>query len=277
MSADPKAATTGGAAAPHREKGVKVFTYPKIVFILPTLVMSLICWIGMMVIHDKTDRPSNDPTVAEHRKQADDQRKAQTQGRSPLDTPDFSSTQNLLALTFLAVFALNVLVMTFDFPRFAVLAGVLIVTTVTFLLLWIGTQFDWLRWLYKALDSLYLAANSGFYFIFSLILIVMYGIIFTTRWLDYWEFLPNEILHHHGPWSDLERFPTMQLKFDKEIPDVFEHFLFGAGRLVIHVAGEQKSIILDNVLHINKKEQALKSIMSRLEVRVTTDQEANQT
>jgi hypothetical protein len=271
MSADPKAPTTTGAPVAHREKGVKVFTYPKIVFILPTLVMSLICWIGMMAIHDDTIRPSKLAAATQSLEQ-----KAEAEGRSPAQTPDFSSPQNLLALTFLIVFALNVLVMTFDFPRFAVLAGVLIVTTVTFLLLWIGTRFDWLRWLYKALDSLYVAANSGFYFVFSLILIVMYGIIFTTRWLDYWEFLPNEILHHHGPWSDLERFPTMQLKFDKEIPDVFEHFLFGAGRLVIHVAGEQKSIILDNVLHINKKEQALKSIMSRLEVRVTTDQEANQ-
>jgi hypothetical protein len=272
MSAAPKAPTTSGTAGSHREKGVKVFTYPKIVFILPTLVMSLICWIGMLAISDNTVRPSK--TAAEIAKK---ELQAESQGKPPSQTPDFSSPQNLLALSFLLVYALNVLVMTFDFPRFAVLAGVLIVTTVTFLLLWIGTSFDWLRWLYRALDTLYVAANSGFYFVYSLILVVMYAIVFATRWLDYWEFLPNEILHHHGPWSDLERFPTMQLKFDKEIPDVFEHFLFGAGRLVIHVAGEQKSIILDNVLHINKKEQALKSIMSRLEVRVTTDQEANQT
>ena len=82
---------------------------------------------------------------------------------------------------------------------------------------------------------------------FGFILLMMYGIIFVTRWLDYWEFLPNEILHHHGPWSDLERFPTMNLKFDKEIPDIFEHFLFGSGRLIFHVQNEAKSIVLDNV------------------------------
>jgi hypothetical protein len=271
MSADPKAATmSGAAAAARREKGVKVFTYPKIIFIMPTLVMALICWLGMMWIGDNLERPSRNPAV-----NAEEQ-KAVAEGKPPLAIHDFRSTQNLLGLTFLIVFAFNVIIMTFDFPRFAVVAGLLIVTTVLFFLLWLGKLTDWLTPLYRLLDGLYVVANSGFYGMYAIILILMYGLVFATRWLDYWEFLPNEILHHHGPWSDLERFPTMQLKFDKEIPDVFEHFLFGAGRLVIHVAGEQKSIILDNVLHINRKEAALKQIMSRMEVRVTTDQEAGQ-
>jgi hypothetical protein len=107
----------------------------------------------------------------------------------------------------------------------------------------------------------------------ALIMAVNFGIIYATRWLDYWEILPNEILHHHGPLSDLERLPTLNLKFDKEIPDVFEFLFLGAGRLVLHVTEERKAIVLDNVLFINHKEQALKKLMSRLEVRVTTDQE----
>jgi hypothetical protein len=36
-------------------------------------------------------------------------------------------------------------------------------------------------------------------------------------------------------------------------------------------------LVLDNVLFISSKEKALKSVMSRLEVRVTTDQEAKET
>ena len=61
------------------------------------------------------------------------------------------------------------------------------------------------------------------------------------RALDYVPTTPVNV-------SDLERFPTLNLKFDKEIPDVLEHFMFGAGRLVLHVADERKSIVLDNVL-----------------------------
>ena len=53
---------------------------------------------------------------------------------------------------------------------------------------------------------------------------------------------------------------------------MLEYLFLGAGRLVLHVPGERKSIVLDNVLSINAKEKALKGLMSRLEVRVTTDQ-----
>ena len=108
-------------------------------------------------------------------------------------------------------------------------------------------------------------------------LILVFAIIYITRWLDYWEILPNEILHHHGPLCDLERYPTMNLKFDKEIPDVLEWLLLGAGRLVLHVPNVSKALVLDNVLFISAKEEALKKLMSRLEVRVTTDQEVGET
>ena len=68
-------------------------------------------------------------------------------------------------------------------------------------------------------------ANKGFYFMVFVTLMLVFAVIYVTRWLDYWEILPNEILHHHGPLSDLERYPTMNLKFDKEIPDVLEWVL----------------------------------------------------
>ena len=53
--------------------------------------------------------------------------------------------------------------------------------------------------------------------------------------------------------------------------------MLGAGRLVLHVPNVSKALVLDNVLFISAKEEALKSVMSRLEVRVTTDQEAGET
>jgi hypothetical protein len=265
-AAAPDAHTT-----PRGPKPIRIFHYPKIVFIFPTLVVSLICWLGMLMIKDQTIAPSKtSPAVAEK------QTKAEENAKVLPDAPDFNSRQNKLALLFLITFALNMLILSFDFPRFTVVAGVLVGTTVLFFLLWLSYLMDWLHPLVRALDSLYLVANSSFYGVFALILAMMYGIIFVTRWLDYWEFLPNEILHHHGPWSDLERYPTTNLKFDKEIPDIFEHFIFGSGRLVFRVANENKAIVLDNVMHINRKEQALKQIMSRMEVRITpdTDQES---
>ena len=50
MASDPKASS--GSPGPHREKGVRIFTYPKIIFIFPSLIMSLICWLGMWMTPD---------------------------------------------------------------------------------------------------------------------------------------------------------------------------------------------------------------------------------
>jgi hypothetical protein len=278
MSSDLKSPNASSASPlAHRDKGVRIFTYPKLIFIFPTLVLSLLCWVGMLMSGDHTERPTKaDPAAANAAHTARVQSNERAGIKGAVSGADFKSRQNMLGLIFLGVFAFNILVLTFDFPRFTILAIGLLLTTALFFLLWLGMVTDFLTPLVRLLDGVYVAANSGFYLMLSLILIFMYVIVFVTRWLDYWEFMPNEILHHHGPWSDLERFPTMNLKFDKEIPDVFEHMLFGAGRLVFHVANEQKAIILDNVLHINRKEEALKQIMSRLEVRVTTDQEVIQ-
>ncbi|WZO99617.1 hypothetical protein EP7_001224 [Isosphaeraceae bacterium EP7] len=277
----------------NREKGVKIFTYPKIIFLFPTLIMSLVCWIGMLMTGDEVDAPSatavstiesgaitkadskgeTKTTTVVEKTTAKPAAPTTKQERQDRDFRDFKSPQNMLALLFLGIFVLNLLVLAIDFPRFTVVAGLLLITTILFLMLWLATYFDLFTPIRVLMSGIYVAANAQFYFFFTLALIFIYGTIFLYRWLDYWEILPNEILHHHGPWSDLERFPTMNLKFDKEVPDIFEHFMFGSGRLVLHVASENKAIILDNVLRITQKEEMLKKLMSRLEVRVTTDQE----
>ena len=106
------------------------------------------------------------------------------------------------------------------------------------------------------LGSIYAVANAEFYFLIALIMVVIFAIIYVTRWLDYWEILPNEILHHHGPLSDLERFPTMNLKFDKEIPDVLEYLFLGRGGWCSTSPSERKAIVLDNVLFINTRRRS---------------------
>ena len=139
-------------------------------------------------------------------------------------------------MIFLIVFAVNMMVMSLDFPRFTLVAVILFVMMMAFLLLYLASQgVDFLSPLTALSRHLYFAANAGFYFAIASILAVMFPIIWATRCLDYWEVRPNEVLHHHGPLSDLERFPTLQLKFDKEIPDILEFLLgLGSGRLVLY-------------------------------------------
>jgi len=273
--------TTSGFPVSHREKGIRIFMWPKVIFLYPTAIVALICAVGMSIIHDRTHDPTRsikESVSAQHLPQGIATSNDLT--APPLTKVDrFLTPQNLLAMLFLAMFEFNLLVMALDFPRFSLVAVILAILFGVFFILWLSAffQLDLMKPIHAIFASIYAVANKGFYIMVFVTLMLVFGVIYITRWLDYWEVLPNEILHHHGPLSDLERYPTMNLKFDKEIPDVLEWMLLGAGRLVLHVPNVSKALVLDNVLFISAKENALKRVMSRLEVRVTTDQEAGET
>ncbi len=304
MSTDAKPSpSTTPPPVVHREKGMRIFVWPKVIFLYPTAIVALICWLGMWMDKDRTHDPTR-PLKDAIKTLADDPKAVVDEPASPkgkvthfttpheevtivsTDPPDsthkvdrFKSTQNLLAMLFLGMLAFNLLVMALDFPRFTLVAVILAVLFLLFLVLWLGSYFHWdlFKPIHAIFASIYAVANGGFYLMVFVTLMIVFTVIYITRWLDYWEILPNEILHHHGPLSDLERYPTMNLKFDKEIPDVLEWLLLGSGRLVLHVPNVSKALVLDNVLFITAKENALKKVMSRLDVRITTDQEAGET
>jgi hypothetical protein len=302
MDAKPSPSSPLPPHAVHREKGMKIFVWPKVIFLYPTAIVALICWLGMWMNHDRTHDPTRSLKDAVKALAAQDKTVQEVPSASPGSTSHFKTPheevtivsltpvdsvhkvdrfktpQNLLAMLFLGMFAFNLLVMALDFPRFTLVAWILAILLFLFVVLWIGSYFelDLLRPIHAIFSSIYAVANRGFYLMVFVTLFIVFAIIYVTRWLDYWEVLPNEILHHHGPLSDLERYPTMNLKFDKEIPDVLEWLMLGSGRLVLHVPNVSKALVLDNVLFITAKEDALKKVMSRLDVRVTTDQEAGE-
>ena len=112
--ADPHATARG-------PKPIRIFTYPKIVFIFPTLVMAPICWIGMTGSATRRSGPAGGaPPWNSCRGRPQDVRVLP-------NAPDFKSPQNVLALSFLIVFAFNLLIMAIDFPRFTVVAGILLI------------------------------------------------------------------------------------------------------------------------------------------------------
>lgn len=258
------------AAANQTHKGIKIFTYPKVIFLWPTLVAAILCAIVMLVIHNRTEDPYKGPAPPAAAAASAESSQAQAQAKR------FSSPQNIVAMLFLTIFFFNLLIMALDFPRFTIIIIILGIFALGFFLLWLSVYLNIWRPLVNFMEHIYAAANGWFYTLVAVAILVNLVIVYLTRFLDYWELLPNEILHNHGPWSDLERFPTTGLKFDKEIPDILEYALLRAGRLILHVPNERKAIVLDNVLWIDHKEEALKKLMSRLEVRITSDQEVNE-
>jgi hypothetical protein len=272
----PSSATPAGA---HRGAGIRIFMWPKVIFLYPTAIVSLICALGMQINHNRTHDITHPIGEAVDEKYLVQKDALPAEAATSDKVERFRTPQNLLAMLFLSMFAFNLLVMALDFPRFSLVAVILAILFGLFFILWLGSYFhlDLLKPIHMIFRSIYAVADKGFYIMVFVTLMIVFLVIYVTRWLDYWEILPNEILHHHGPLSDLERYPTMNLKFDKEIPDVLEWALLGAGRLVLHVPNVNKALVLDNVLFISAKEKALKNVMSRLEVRVTTDQEAGET
>ncbi len=277
MDSKPPVISPTPASIKHREKGIRIFMWPKMIYIFPSAIVALICAIGMWSLKEKHYDPTEvTPVVTAPTTSTGETAPTTPQRMTKLER--FRLPQNLLGMLFLAVLAFNLLVMALDFPRFELVGVILLVLFGFFFVLWLGAFFhlDLMKPIHTLFESIYIFANAGFYLMYFLVVLVLLLIVYITRWLDYWEVLPNEILHHHGPLSDLERFPTMNLKFDKEIPDVLEYVLLGAGKLVLHVPNVEKALVLDNVLFINSKEEALKKLMSRLEVRVTTDQEVGE-
>ncbi len=246
MSSDPKKVSASTQRGPRVDvQGIRIFTYPKVIFMFPTLIVALICGVGMVMNGNRTEgqRHAEDQV---HVAQATGHAVAEPAPSTEPKHDRFKKPENLLGVLFLGVFAFNLLIMALDFPRFTIIAVGLLIGFVVFFTLWIGAYFDYelMRAVRMLMSGIYLNANAAFYFMVAAVLSVILTIVYITRWLDYWMILPNEILHHHGPLSDLERFPTMNLKFDKEIPDVLEFAFLGSGRLVLHVTDERKSIVL---------------------------------
>jgi hypothetical protein len=227
-------------------ESVILVSYPKIIFLYPSLLLSFVLAIYL--------------SISDH----------------PLDTGNTLAV--LLNTLFLGVFAINLVVLAFDFPRTtsltlfffcaaAVLGLVLLFTLKPDLLPFFKTLFTKFRPL----------ANATFYWSFTVVVGVIFAISFITLSFDYWEVRPNELLHHHGFLSNLERFSAPNLRIDKEINDLFEYMLLHSGRLILQPSNERRAIILDNVPFIKFKEQQITMLLGALKVDIRQDDEEHVT
>lgn len=227
--------------APKPDRGVLLVPYPKFVFFYPTAIAALVCGLvlyftGFREVVAKTDTV---PVV--------------------------------MTAIFLGVITINLVVVVFDFPRSSSLTLFFVVSTFA-LLVWLLLIFK--PGILPVLESTLLAirpvANSTFFFCFFIIQAVFYVAVLISTRFDYWELSANELIHHHGMWSNMKRYPAPNLRVDKEVNDLFEYLLLGAGRLVLHPAGEERAIVLDNVLFVDSKEQQLSKLLGAITVNIQT-------
>jgi hypothetical protein len=178
----------------------------------------------------------------------------------------------LVSKLFLGLLAVNLVILAFDFPRTTSLTlfffAVAVATACTLLF---TVKPEILPPITHLLAMFHPLANATFYWSLAGILgAIFVGVICITRF-DYWEVRPNELLHHHGFLSNLERLSAPNLRIDKEINDVFEYMLLRSGRLILQASNERRAIILDNVPFIKEKEEAITRMLGALQVQVRAE------
>jgi hypothetical protein len=111
-------------------------------------------------------------------------------------------------------------------------------------------------------------ASQEFYLFFFLFNILLFAAMYVVTRFDYWELSANELIHHHGPLADVERFSTAGLKLNKEISDIFEYAICGAGTIVLTMPGNPRPVILENVMAINGIEKRADQVLNARVVRI---------
>jgi len=182
---------------------------------------------------------------------------------------DVSGYTEIVGFVFFATLCLNFLVITFEFSRFRMVAVFAVGLAVAFLLLYLGDHYEVFPFLRETLAKLHLKASSSFYFAIGIFSLAIFGGVFVTTRFDYWIINSNEILHKEGFLGDTRRFPSPNLKMTKEIADVFEFLLLGAGRVVLFPASEKQAVVLNHVLGVNRVELRVQELLSALTVEVT--------
>jgi len=218
---------------------VVVRPYPKIVYLYLTWIVSLICAVLQ-------------PQLVS----------GETLNESVL------RTSGLIGRIWLFVFVFNILVISFEFSRIRSVAIIFALLAFVFA----GSQFGFLDVVGAFLGHLAIVMNKTFYFAISTIFTIIYLLVFINTRFNYWEFQPNEILHHHGFLGDVQRYPTRGLRMQKEITDVLEHILLRAGTLVLSPAETDRPIVLENVINLNKVEDKIQRLLGTLKVRLDEGQ-----
>ncbi len=224
-------------AAGRAPSEVVVRPLPKVVFLYPSLIVGLFCWIAAATISGKDD-PWVEPRT--------------------------------LGFLFTVTFFVNMFVFSFDFGRVKSITLAVAFLAIVFVVLYIDSQSPFLPGLKESLwDNIDIQANAQFYGFFTAFLFVILLVVFIQSRFNYFVIKHNEILHRVGYLGDVERFPSPNLRMTKEIPDVFEYLLLRAGRLVIHPTQSPKALVIENVVNINRVEEDVQHLLSSLSVNIS--------
>jgi hypothetical protein len=203
-------------------------SYPKVIFFWPLLVTSFILWLLQLAVD------------------------ASSGSSAPIAW---------FGYIWFIMFFINIFVIAFDFSSTKFFVLILIAVVVLLLLAFLVLPQIQLPSTPSFEFNPLLSAE--FYFLMTIILVFILGIVVISAQFDYWKIEQNEIYHKAGIFTSAERIPTKSLRIKKSIPDVFEFFILRAGTIVLQ-PGHGDVIPLATVLNINKKQEQIDVLLSHI-------------
>ncbi|MFO1052507.1 MAG: hypothetical protein U1F36_09855 [Planctomycetota bacterium] len=227
-----------------RADSVIIRPWPKIVFLYPTMLCAMVCWLFQFFGAGKTEVAAGIVEVG----------------------------SRACGNTFLTVFFLNLLVFAFDFSRIKSITLIALLAALLLGLGWADSVWNIGVGIRSVLGSIDVRMNTQFYGFTAVFLTVMMLCVLVNTRFNYYEVNHREILHHHGYLGDITRMPTSGLRLNKEIYDLFEFALLRSGRLIFYPSTSREAIVIENVLNVNRVEERIKDLLAVIAVKMQPEE-----
>ncbi len=170
---------------------------------------------------------------------------------------------NTLAMIWIVMFFTSVFVVSFDLSvgKFISLVFLVVLVGLVIIFITLNTPPVSEQFVFN------IQIRTQFYWMTAAILGVILLLTFIVSQFHYVKIERNEILIK-GILGDVRRFPTGNVNYEKNIPDMFKYILLGSGRIIIHVPGVSESVVINTVANVNKKARQMDAILSTLRTSV---------
>jgi hypothetical protein len=216
-------------------------SYSSMILLIPTFIAALICGIIQLLIN----RSSSLDFVQK------------TEG---------SGFMNIIGTIFIIIFALNIILLAFDFGRSVTIIISISIVAIVAILLLVNAYTGFITSAFKNIPEFSIYFSTQVYFIIAILLFLILLFTWLKTLFDYYEIEGNELIHHKGIGGGVERWAATNMSVVKEFPDLIELVIFRSGTLVLSPPRTDRAIVLQNVLRINKKIDEMNEILSRLKV-----------
>jgi hypothetical protein len=109
--------------------------------------------------------------------------------------------------------------------------------------------------------------STEFYLAVVIVLALVMFLALLGAGFDYWKLERNEVYHKKGIFASADRYPTKDLQIKKEIPDIFEYILLGAGSVTLILKGNNVFHI-NTIPRINKRGKEIDYLLSHMKVEI---------